>query len=86
MVSKDAAGMGFVSECECLVLFSDAFYFGDGCGVAVHAEEGVGEDPGHAVALSVGFEKLFECLGVSVWVDEGLSARKFASVDDASVV
>lgn len=86
LTAKNSACVGFVCERESLILFCDAFDLWDRGGVTVHAEEGVGEDPCHAVAMSVVLKEFLESLGVYVGIDECFGTGEFASIDDTSVI
>ena len=79
---EDSEGVCFIEEEEGSVLFFEVYDFAEGAEVAVHGEDGFGDDEGTAFARD---EELFELVEVVVWEDAEGGAGESRGVDEAGV-
>jgi hypothetical protein len=84
--SLDTEGMGLVNDEGSAVLPGEGGEFGNGCGVTVHSEEGLGDNELAACGGSKGTQALLGRGGVPMLVEGGAGAGETAGVDDAGVV
>lgn len=86
--AEDAEAVGFVEEEESAVFVFEADDFGEGCGVAVHAEDAFGDDDDAGVGIGGAAgpeEEGFESGGVVVREDAEGCAAESSAVDEGSV-
>ena len=80
----DAGGVGFVDHGKKLIAVGDGQEPGQVGDIAVHAEDGVGDDETAAGGVFLDF--FLEVLHIVVTIDDDFGAAQAAAVDDAGVV
>lgn len=85
--AEDADGVGFVQEEDCVVVVFEFDDFVEGSEVAVHAEDGFGDDEEECVGMVFlsPFEELAQAAGIVVREDAEGSAAEAGGINEAGV-